>query len=220
MKKRPRSIKEIDQTVALLPLSGALLLPHTQRPLVIFEPRYLALIEHMLAGERIVGLIQPKDYSEHSPKSRDTPLQNVGCIGYLRAFEEQKDSKYLVVLEGLCRFDFVSDVPSRSAFRMAKVNCEAYQGDFDPEFGEELVNRDEFLRSMRDYARFSNFSFNWDEIESMQTSMLVNMCSILAPYGAVEKQALLEAQSISHRAQTLIALAEMEIASASGSGIQ
>ncbi len=220
MKKKPSSIHDIDENVALFPLSGALLLPQTQRPLIIFEPRYLALLQDILGGDRIIGLIQPRDDKEESPASNRAPLQKVGCLGHVRAFEEQEEGKYLVVLEGLCRFDLVEELPHEKPYRLARASYDAYESDFDPDFGADKVNREEFLRSMRDYAEFARFEFDWDAIKTLNTSMLINMCCVLSPYGPPEKQALLEANSINQRAQTLIALAEMEIAAASGTNIQ
>ncbi len=220
MKNKPSSIKHINEAIALLPLSGALLLPQTQRPLVIFEKRYLSLLTDILSTDRIVGLIQPVDTSKESPASRHAELQKVGCLGYLRAFEEQEDDKYLVVLEGLCRFDMIEEIETKKPYRQANVSYQAYAGDFDPNFGAEQVNREEFLRSMRQYAEFAQFNFDWEGIKSLNTSMLINMCCVLSPYGANEKQALLEANSINQRAQTLMALAEMEIGAASGANIQ
>jgi len=220
VKNKPSSVEGVNETIALLPLSGALLLPQTQRPLVIFEKRYLSLVSDILSTDRIVGLIQPVDNSIESPSSRHAELQKVGCLGYLRAFEEQEDDKYLVVLEGLCRFDLIEELPAEKPYRQAKVSYQDYKGDFDPDFGAEQVNREEFLRSMRQYAEFAQFNFDWEGIKSLNTSMLINMCCVLSPYGANEKQAFLEANSINHRAQTLIALAEMEIGAASGANIQ
>ncbi|MCF6325839.1 MAG: LON peptidase substrate-binding domain-containing protein [Devosiaceae bacterium] len=220
MKNKPSSVEDIDETIALLPLSGALLLPQTQRPLVIFEKRYLSLISDILSTDRIVGLIQPVDSSIESPASRHSQLQKVGCLGYLRAFEEQEDDKFLVVLEGLCRFNLIEELSAEKPYRQARVSYQDYKADFDPDFGAEQVNREEFLRSMRQYADFARFKFDWDGIKLLNTSMLINMCCVLSPYGANEKQALLEADSINHRAQTLIALAEMEIGAASGDNIQ
>jgi Lon protease-like protein len=51
----------------------------------------------------------------------------------------------------------------------------------------------------------------------------VNTLSILLPYGAEEKQALLEAGSLKERAEALVALAEMELAArddSSGTSLQ
>jgi Lon protease-like protein len=44
---------------------------------------------------------------------------------------------------------------------------------------------------------------------------LVNFACMVSPYGAKEKQVLLEADSLAARAETLIALAEIEMAKGS-----
>ena len=218
MSKRPRSIDEIAPQVPLLPLSGALLLPQTQRPLNIFEPRYIRLIDDLLAQDRLVGIIQPEDDDMESPRANDAPLKNVGCLGYLRAFEEQDDERYLIVLEGICRFDLKTEIKVTTPYRQAEIALSSYEADLDPATDEETVDREEFLDLMRAYSEFAEFEFDWDGIRDIQTTQLVNMCCVLSPYGATEKQALLEATNLNIRAQTLIALAEMEMASARGSG--
>jgi hypothetical protein len=65
---------------------------------------------------------------------------------------------------------------------------------------------------MRDYAEFANFELNWEEIENTGTADLINFCCMVSPYGAREKQVLLEAASLEQRAETLIAMAEVEMA--------
>ncbi len=218
MTRRPRSMDQIGPLVPLLPLSGALLLPQTQRPLNIFEPRYIRLIDDLLAQDRLVGIIQPRSEEEESPKERDAPLNDVGCVGYLKAFEEQDDENYLIVLEGLCRFQITAEADVTTPYRQAEIDLTPYATDFDPTAGEEQVNRQQFLDLMRSYSEFANFEFDWEGIRNIKTTQLVNMCCVLSPYGPSEKQALLEAEDLNTRAQTLIALAEMEMAAASGSG--
>ncbi len=51
----------------MFPLSGALLLPFSHRPLNIFEPRYVEMVDHALAGNRLIGLIQPEDTVRGKP---------------------------------------------------------------------------------------------------------------------------------------------------------
>lgn len=221
---RPKNTEDIGDIIPLLPLSGTLLLPETQRPLMIFEPRYVDLIDHILGSSRIFGLIQPKNSSEESPKGNEVPLKTVGTLGYVRAFEEQENNRYMVILDGLCRFDLIEELKTDTSFRTAKIDVSAYSQDFDPEYGHGDVNRDEFLSLLRNYSKFANFEFDWEGLKELTTAQLVNMCCVMSPYGSKEKQALLEARSLHQRAQTLIALAEMEMATAnadhSGGGIQ
>ena len=211
MLKRPQSPADIPASIPIFPLSGALLLPYARRPLNVFEPRYLEMIDHALRGDRLIGLIQPQDTSEESPQGQ-VPVQKIGTIGRITHFEEAEDSRYFVILEGVCRFEYVKEMPTMSPFRRAMVGAGDFASDFDREFGEEAVDRPRFLKMMRDYAEFGNFDLNWDEIEKTGTADLVNFCCMVSPYGAAEKQALLEADSLEARAETLIAMAEFEMA--------
>ncbi len=224
MSIRPKNIEDIGDTIPLLPLSGTLLLPETQRPLMIFESRYVDLIDHILGANRIFGLIQPNNDLEESPKGNTIALKTVGTLGYVRAFEEQENNRYMIVLDGLCRFDIVEELKSDTSFRMARIDVSSYSQDFDPKYGHGEVNREEFLSLLRNYSKFANFEFDWEGLKKLTTAQLVNMCCVMSPYGSKEKQALLEASSLHQRAQTLIALAEMEMATAdsdhSGGGIQ
>ena len=57
---------------------------------------------------------------------------------------------------------------------------------------------------------------DWGAVAKSSNEMLVNSLSIVAPYGSQEKQALLEAPDLKTRAETLVALAEMELAAGTG----
>ncbi len=215
MLKRPQSPADIPASIPIFPLTGALLLPYARRPLNIFEPRYLEMIDHALRGDRLIGLIQPQDTSEESPQGQ-VPVQKIGTVGRITHFEEIEDARYFVILEGVCRFEYVKEIPTMSPFRRAMVSTDPFASDFDREFGEEAVDRQRFLKMMRDYAEFGDFDLNWDEIEKTGTADLVNFCCMVSPYGAAEKQALLEANSLEARAETLIAMAEIEMAKGDG----
>ena len=54
------SLSDLPDRLPLFPLSGALLLPRTQMPLNIFEPRYLQMVDDALAGHRVIGMVQPE----------------------------------------------------------------------------------------------------------------------------------------------------------------
>jgi hypothetical protein len=108
-----------------------------------------------------------------------------------------------------------------SPYRQAVIEPEKYALDFERGFGAEAVNRDRFVKMMRDYADYASIEMNWDEIAKTPIADLVNFCCMVSPYGAAEKQALLEANSIENRAETLIAMAEYEMArGGSGAALQ
>ncbi|MBI4922169.1 MAG: LON peptidase substrate-binding domain-containing protein [Chloroflexi bacterium] len=211
MLKRPATPADLPDHLPVFPLSGALLLPFSHRPLNVFEPRYVEMVDQVLAGNRLIGLIQPEDTSEESPRGR-APLQKIGTVGRLTHWEENGEGRYFIILEGLTRFELVSELTVMTPFRQATIDASGYALDFQRAYGEEGVDRNRFLKMMKDYAEFANFELNWDEIDKTGTADLVNFACMVSPYGAKEKQVLLEAKSLEARAETLIALAEFEMA--------
>jgi uncharacterized protein len=211
MRSRPASPRDVPPIVPVFPLTGALLLPFAHRPLNVFEPRYIEMVDQALAGNRLIGLIQPQDTSEESPRGRG-PLQSIGCLGRLTHWEETEQGRYFIILEGVTRFEVVSELTVMTPYRQCQIACVRFALDFDRLYGEEKVDRERFLKMMRDYAEFGNFDLNWEEINNTGTADLVNFCCMVSPYGAAEKQVLLEADTLEQRAETLIALAEFEMA--------
>jgi len=214
MPKRPVTIAELPRLVPLFPLSGALLLPYARRPLNVFEPRYVEMVDDALSGDRLIGLIQPEDTTVESPLGR-APLQKIGCLGRLVHFEES-DDRYFIILEGLTRFELAAEPEVMTPYRQGAIDASRFALDFAHGHGEEAVDRPRFLKMMRDYAEFGNFDLNWKEIEDTSTADLVNFCCMVSPYGAAEKQLLLEAESLEQRAEALIAMAEYEMAREGG----
>ncbi|UYN99029.1 MAG: LON peptidase substrate-binding domain-containing protein [Devosia sp.] len=217
MPKRPASPADLPKSVPVFPLSGALLLPFSHRPLNVFEPRYVEMVDAALRGDRLIGLIQPEDTSEESPKGR-APLQRIGCLGRLTHFEESGDGRYFIILEGVTRFRIVHELTVMTAYRQCAISAEEFSSDFTRDFGEDRVDRPRFVKMMRDYAEYANIELNWEEIESTGTADLVNFCCMVSPYGAAEKQVLLEAPTLEARAETLIAMTEYEMARGGSDG--
>lgn len=211
--RRPASISELPEMLALFPLSRALLLPGTHRPLNVFEPRFVAMIDDALAGNRMIGLIQPKDTSEEAPRGQ-VPLERIGCIGRITHFEEQAENRYFIILEGVCRFALAEELAVGTPYRQASIDTSAFAADFSPYLGEEAVDHQRLTTVLRSYAEFAQIDVDWEEIEDMSTGELINLAAMLGPYGTLEKQALLEAKTLVERAETLMALAEMEMARA------
>lgn len=211
MLKRPTSPAELPKSVPVFPLTGALLLPFSHRPLNIFEPRYIEMVDAALRGDRLIGLIQPEDTSEESPKGRSA-LQQIGCLGRITHFEESGEGRYFIILEGVTRFRLAHELTVMTPYRQAVISAEDFATDFTRDFGEDAVDRERFIKMMRDYAEFANIDLNFEEIERTGTADLVNFCCMVSPYGAAEKQVLLEALTLEQRAETLIAMTEYEMA--------
>jgi uncharacterized protein len=217
MLKRPASPADLPKSVPIVPLSGALLLPFSHRPLNVFEPRYVDMVDAALRGDRLIGLIQPEDTSEESPRGRD-PLQAIGCLGRITHFEESGEGRYFIILEGVTRFRLAHELTVMTPYRQGVVDAAEYAFDFTRDFGEDEVDRERFVKLMRDYAEFANIELNFEEIERTGTADLVNFCCMVGPYGPADKQVLLEAPTLEQRAETLIAMTEYEMARGTGGG--
>ena len=80
--------QDLPETLPIFPLPGALLLPRADLPLNIFEPRYLEMFSDALSGDRIIGIIQPKDDSGEGERS---DLMKIGCAGRITSYAETPD---------------------------------------------------------------------------------------------------------------------------------
>ena len=98
------------------------------------------------------------------------------------------------------------------------VDYARFAGDLETGAGEEEVDRPELLSVLRAYLDQNKIDMDWVAIERTSTEFLVNALSIMSPYGAEEKQGLLEAKTLGDRAKFLVALAQMELAGHGGAG--
>ncbi|XSG81734.1 MAG: LON peptidase substrate-binding domain-containing protein [Methyloligella sp. ZOD6] len=208
-----RSPADLPEILPLFPLRGAILLPRAALTLNVFEPRYLELVEYALRHDRVLGIVQPDPEAgdTESPSGNSFPLRSVGCAGRLTAFSELEDQRMLITLTGIARFT-VDEINSDFSFRLCRPDFGAFKDDFHAGHGEEEVDRPELIATLRHYLEANQLHADWDRINSASTERLVNTLSILSPYGPEEKQALLEAPDLKARAEALVALAEIELA--------
>jgi Lon protease-like protein len=201
--------KDLPATTSIFPLAGALLLPGGRLPLNIFEPRYLQMIDDAIAGTRLVGLIQPA--LDGAMRDDGEPeICAVGCLGRVTSLTETGDGRYLVSLQGVCRFRVAEELGVRTPFRQCRIT--PFLGDLDEDQGGGEIDRPALLRAFRAYLEANELEADWESVSRADNAMLVNALSMMAPYGPAEKQALLEASDLKVRAETLIALTEMAVA--------
>lgn len=204
---RYTSVSALPETIPVFPLSGALLLPRTDLPLNIFEPRYLAMVEHAMSSDHVIGMIQPLP-----GEAGDNPaLALVGCLGRITSYAETDDNRVLISLTGVCRFSVKREKRVKTPFRQIEADYSGFAADLVTENNARTVDRGAVIKAFRQYLEANNMSANWSEVEQIPTELLVNTLSQLAPYPAPEKQALLEASDLQARADMLIALTELAL---------
>jgi uncharacterized protein len=216
---RYTSIDDLPQRLPVFPLRGAILLPRAVLPLNIFEPRYVQMFDAALSGDRLVVIVQPAGSGEdESPMGDNPPLRRVGCVGRITAFQELDDGRMIVTLSGIARCEMLGEVPSGALYRTFKVRYTPYTHDLVPGRDEQSVDREALLNTLKLYLEARDLKADWAAIARAGTEPLVNALALMSPYGTEEKQALLEAKDTKTRADILVALAEMELASTGTSG--
>jgi len=183
--------------VPLFPLAGAILFPRAQLPLHIFEPRYRAMVRDALAGDQLIAMVQPRDSKE------PTALFAVGCIGTIIQSEELADGRFNLVLEGVSRFRLAAEAQVDTLYRQAHADTSGFEDDDDPE-PLASVQRAELERESRLYADVLGYAVDWNAVSRLDDEMLVNGIAQIAPFDVGSKQALLEADHLSARADMLV----------------
>lgn len=203
---------DLPEVIPVFPLQGVLLLPRGQLPLNVFERRYMAMIDAAIAGDRVIGMVQPRFDGTAVDVNGNPELCPIGCAGRITQFAETGDGRYLVTLTGIARFRIREELAVSTPFRCCAVTAEEFAEDFMPGTGEESVDREGLLAAFRAFLEASNLEADWEEIGRTPNEALVNALSMLAPYGPAEKQALLEAPDLKTRAETLVAVTELALA--------
>ena len=206
MSERPSAA--LCETLPIFPLAGVLLLPRGRLPLNIFEPRYLAMTRDALAGDRLIGMVQPSD--PNVPLSGNPPVYPTGCAGRITSFSENDDGRYLITLTGLCRFRIHEELPLHNGYRRVIPKWDEFANDLR-NLREPGFDRERLVRGLRTYFERHQIKAEWDAINSVPGERLVTSIAMVCPFEPSEKQALLEARDIDERAKLLTAIVEMAV---------
>ncbi len=120
-----RRVADLPQLIPVFPLDGALLLPRGDLPLQIFEPRYLNMVDDVMAGDRIIGMVQTRAGGERARPS----LAAIGCAGRVTSYAETSDGRYLITLTGVCRFEVGEELTSSTPYRQVRANYQPFEQD-------------------------------------------------------------------------------------------
>ena len=196
---------DLPRTIPIFPLPGALLLPRARLPLHIFEPRYLAMLDDtMKTPHRLIGMIHPRE----TPKDEAPCLHAIGCAGRLTAFSETEDGRYMITLTGISRFRVKEEVDGFAPYRRCDIDWAGFERDLGPVEHDPGLDRDCLMVLLHRFFEAQELSTDWDSLRDAEEELLLNSLSMLCPFAPHEKQALLEAPSLTTRRETLIALIE------------
>ncbi len=193
---------DLPDTIPVFPLPGALLLPRAHLPLHLFEPRYLQMLDDVLKSDsRVIGMVQP--YVGPEPSDR---LHHIGCAGRVTAFSETDDGRYMVTLSGVSRFRIKNEVDGFTPYRRCKVDWCGFERDIGLPETDADWDRAPFMEALGRFFEAENLSTDWESLQDADDELLINSLSMLCPFAPEDKQALLEAPSLTTRRETLATL--------------
>lgn len=194
--------------IPLFPLPNVVLFPNVFLPLHIFEPRYRQMVADALAGDRMIGIVLLKPGWETDYEG--TPaVYPVGCTGLITHAEPLEDGRSNIVLRGLEKFRILEE-DRRAMYRRARV--EVVIEDIAADDRASVHGQRQRLETLLSPA------VEGGSIDRMEQKIPTAMpdedlIHALAQYLALEpmeRQALLERESVRARAESLIELLEMK----------
>ena len=192
---------KLPNKIPIFPLSNFIIFPNTTVPLNIFEPRYLQMVDDCMKGSRLIGIVQPKKSGELKKPN----LYEVGCVGKITSFNETDDGRYLIVLNGICRYKIVDELTNDKLYRECKINFNHYINDLKEINKEEIKFTDlKFIfKDLKNLFEKRGYLINWKDLEKQTLNQTINTLSMVSPFSLEEKQILLETNSLAERKKKL-----------------
>ena len=191
---------DLPKKIPVFPLSNFIFFPKTTVPLNIFEPRYIQMIDDSMKSNRYIGMIQPKKTGD----LKKPDLHKIGCVGKITSFNETEDGRYLIVLNGICRYENISEINSDKLYRECEVNFEKFSNDLIQK--KEQINFSDLKQIFNDLKKLfeqQGYQINWKDLEKQSVEQTINTLSMASPFTLEEKQILLETKNLIDRKKKL-----------------
>ena len=191
---------DLPNTVPIFPLSNFIFFPNTSAPLNIFEPRYISMIDQCMKTDRLLGMAQPKRITDN----KIPELFDVGCLGKISSFNETEDGRYVIILNGITRFNIIKEIENKKTFREFEINFNNFENDTASD--QEKIDYSDLNLIFKDLKRVfdkQGYQINWDELKKQSLDQTINTLSMASPFSKEEKQMLLEAKNLKFRKKKL-----------------
>ena len=154
-------------------------------------------------------MIQPREV----PAGSERRLHAIGCAGRVTAFSETEDGRYMITLSGISRYRITRELSGFTPYLKADVSWDGFARDLGPGEDDPGFERAGFLKLLGRFFASRGLSTDWDSLKEAEDELLINSLSMLCPFAPEDKQALLEAPSLSTRRETLVTLIEFALRS-------
>ena len=206
---QPRSATPfpIPSRIPVFPLPNVVLFPKTYLPLHIFEPRYRAMVSDAVTSGQCIGMALFKDGWETDYYGHP-PVFSMGCVGRLANVQTLADGRSNILLQGLERFEIEREWYDH-AYREATIVVTPRS----TEMSLDHTVRQRLFTTLESYLRSRDDAPTWQELfrEEVNDEIFVNTLSTYLECTPLEKQFLLEAESLHQQARRLSDLIEFMI---------
>jgi ATP-dependent Lon protease len=110
---------EIPPELPILPLRGLVVYPHTAIPLTVGQPRSIKLVDEVIEGDRLVGLVTAFDPEMEQPGPDD--IHRVGTLAVIHRLFRAPDGTIRLLVQGLARIR-LDQFTSVAPYLKAKVS--------------------------------------------------------------------------------------------------
>ena len=191
--------ENLPNEIPVFPLSNAIFFPRTILPLNIFEDRYLQLVDDCMKGNRIFGMVQPRNSKSASPE-----VYNIGCLGKIISFNETTDKRFIITLLGLTRFKIKKELKKGKLYRIFEVDYSEFLDDLKVKKDETLNSeKKNLLNKIQIFFEKISYPVNYDELSKLNLDELINNVSMISPFSIEEKQKLMETKKIDNKIKVL-----------------
>ncbi len=203
-----RDLPAYPAILPILPLRGVVVYPQTAVPLTVGQPRSIRLVDEVVAGDKLVGLVAATNPELETPGPTD--LYRVGTIATVHRLLKAPDGTIRLLVQGMDRFrlgEFVAEEP----YLRARVQLL-------PELVEEGLEVDALARNARD--QFGQIA---QLIPSLPEELISSVLSLENPLQTVytianfqrmelaDAQQLLEIDSVKEKLRKLVSLLVREL---------
>jgi ATP-dependent Lon protease len=199
----------IPDALPILPLRDAVMFPLTAVPLAVGQPRSMRLVDDVMRGNRLLGLVSQRDATAEPSRVED--LQRVGTVGMIHQLARTPDGSVRIMVQGIERFRLV-DLTSTDPYLVGRIEPEPEQvGEATDAEALRLAVVDVFRRLVEASRELP------DDLAEAVSSVteprhVAYFVASVMPLELAVRQELLEANPVTAKLRRLIDVLQREVA--------
>jgi Lon protease-like protein len=203
---------QVPACIPVFALPNVVFFPRMYLPLHIFEPRYREMVADAVAGGGCVGMALLKEGWEQNYYGNPA-IFDVGCVGRLVNVQKLDDGRFNILLKGLARFEVREQIFDK---RYRQATIELKSGDSEVALLPAV--RSELVRLLEGYLKDREEGQQWRDLfrPDVDDEVFVNGLATYLDLPPLDKQFLMEADSLPQRARRLIDLLHFKLAERDG----